>query len=472
MKMRFNKKYVAIGVVAFCVLACAILFFFMCFQLESFKEFVGKFWKAFTPVLWGCIIAYLFTPITNFIEKKIFFPLELRKKDSISVKKKKFFRVIAIILTYIIIAGLLSLFFYSVIPQVVTSVRRISSQINYYIESLRQWGDNLVTRNRDLFANADKFLDIKEDNIVDYLTNTFFPHFTDILTNISSGVMSAITGVWNFLLGLIISVYVLYSKELFAAQGKKITYCLFERERANTLIKDTRFVSDTFIGFITGKIWDSLIIGIICFICSLILKFPYPVLIAVIVGVTNIIPVFGPFIGAIPSALLILIIDPRKCLVFIIFIIILQQLDGNVIGPLILGDSTGLSAFWVIFSITIFGSLWGVGGMLLGIPFFAVIYAISKRRVERRLKAKGLPTETHEYRPLKRIEEDGSFLPLFEADDSNYKYVKKEKKEKKCDSDAKNIAKSALDRLLSKDATEVSDMDVDTDANSTPDSKN
>jgi len=209
----------------------------------------------------------------------------------------------------------------------------------------------------------------------------------------------------------VISIYVLFSKETFAGQGKKITFALFNTKTANQIIKDTRFISDTFIGFISGKIIDSIIIGFICFAGTSILKMPYALLISVIVGVTNVIPFFGPYLGAIPCTILILMVNPVKCIYFILFILVLQQLDGNFIGPKILGQSTGLSGFWVIFSITIFGGIMGVPGMIIGVPFFAVLYAMIKRLINRLLLKRGLPSETNKYMNVDYIQDKDVFVP-------------------------------------------------------------
>ncbi|HOO28395.1 MAG TPA: AI-2E family transporter, partial [Lachnospiraceae bacterium] len=191
--------------------------------------------------------------------------------------------------------------------------------------------------------------------------------------------------------------YLLASKELFCAQAKKLSYALLREERANNLINNMRFANKTFGGFLVGKILDSLIIGIICFVGTSILKIPYALLISVIVGVTNMIPFFGPYLGAIPCAIILIMINPMKCLIFLIFILILQQFDGNILGPKILGNSTGLSSFWVIFAITIFGGLLGILGMFIGVPLFAVIYSAIKTFVNQRLIKKQLPADTTFY---------------------------------------------------------------------------
>ncbi len=215
--------------------------------------------------------------------------------------------------------------------------------------------------------------------------------------------------LWNLIIGFIISIYLLGSKEKFAGQAKKIVYAVFDRKAGNELISNFRFIHGTFIGFLGGKIVDSIIIGIICFVCTSVIGTPYSILVSVIIGLTNIIPFFGPWIGGIPSALLVLMVDPKQALYFGILIIVIQQFDGNILGPKILGDSTGLSGFWVIFSITIFGGLFGVLGMVVGVPIFAVFYAGVKSMVNRSLHKRSLPTDLSPYMTVGQIEESMTF---------------------------------------------------------------
>ena len=235
------------------------------------------------------------------------------------------------------------------------------------------------------------------------------------LTSITSGVIYGVKLVLNILIGLIISVYVMASKETFAGQAKKMIYAIFKPVRANIIVETVRKSNEIFGGFISGKILDSAIIGVIAYIVLAIMKMPDSILIAVIVGVTNIIPFFGPFIGAIPSFVIIVLQDPMKGIYFLIFIVILQQIDGNIIGPKILGDSTGLSSFWVVFAIMVFGGLWGFPGMLLGVPIMAVIYYIVQRSISYFLKKRGLSDQTSEYIYLTRVDKNTNELVYEEA---------------------------------------------------------
>ena len=244
------------------------------------------------------------------------------------------------------------------------------------------------------------------DDIIAWRDNTLLPIVKSWIVTASKHVVSFFSAAWNLVIGLIISVYILASKEKFCAQIKKIFYSMFGAKAANDFIDNLRFANNKFSGFIVGKLVDSFIIGILCFLCCLLFKFDYPVLIALIIGVTNIIPFFGPIFGALPCAILLFMISPIKALYFLLFIIALQQFDGNILGPKILGNSTGVSGFWVIISITFFGGIWGVPGMILGVPIFAVIYAIIKHFVERRLRIRKLPAETTRYYNLERINEE------------------------------------------------------------------
>ncbi|MCR5501630.1 MAG: AI-2E family transporter [Lachnospiraceae bacterium] len=430
MKFKFNKKYLSIAMIAFGVIVFSLLVFFLIYNRENVGKSLSKLITVLKPVLYGMVIAYLFTPMINFFERKIFIPVSLRKKDKqdLSPLKLKVFRVLSIILSMTIVIGLISVLLSFIVPQLVESISSIVAQIPEYQEQVEAAANATLAKHADLYKLFTQYFDTGYEYLSGWFEKFVLPWLQGLLVNVGSGVISAIRGLWNFLIGAIISIYVMLNKELFAGQAKKIAYSVFSRERANLLIKDCRFVSATFLNFIVGKIVDSMIIGVICFICSTIIGFPYPLLISVIIGVTNIIPVFGPFLGAIPSALLILLISPKLCLYFIIFVLILQQVDGNIIGPKILGSSTGISGFWVIFAITLFGGLWGIGGMFIGIPFFAVIYALIKRHIDRRLTRKEMPVNTWDYLPVKRIEEDGSFVKLAETEEDYYIHERDRKK--------------------------------------------
>ena len=247
----------------------------------------------------------------------------------------------------------------------------------------------------------------------------------DILTTVSSSVLKVLMFVWNIIIGLVISIYVLAGKEKFARGSVRLCYAFLERPTANRFVDNVRFTHRTFIGFLAGKVVDSLIVGVLCYFCCLILKLPYALLVSAIVGVTNVIPFFGPYIGAIPSTIIILLVDPKKALTFIILIIILQQIDGNFIGPKILAQSTGITSFWIIFAITLFGGLFSVMGMIIGVPVTAVIISFVERITKAKLKKKELPEDPDCYLNVAKITDEGKIEP----------YVYKKPEKKKTDKD-------------------------------------
>ena len=214
-----------------------------------------------------------------------------------------------------------------------------------------------------------------------WIKTTLLPSMQNILSGAALGVLNVVVVLKNLVIGIIVAVYMLASRKRFVQQGKMVLYSVVKPRWASLITEEVKYADRMFGGFINGKILDSAIIGLLCYIGCLIFKFPSALLVSVIIGVTNVIPFFGPFIGAIPATLLILIQNPIKALWFVLFVLVLQQLDGNIIGPKILGNTTGLSSFWVLFAILLFGGLWGFAGMIVGVPLFAVIYDVIKKLV-------------------------------------------------------------------------------------------
>ncbi|MDY2700513.1 MAG: AI-2E family transporter [Lachnospiraceae bacterium] len=410
MKWQINKRYFRIGLMAFAVIAASICFYYLIFHGDRFSAQINSLIRVVNPVLYGIVFAYLMTPMVNGIERQLLIPLFFKNKTLISSKQKKYMRFFSIILTMIVVILMIYGFFSILIPNILKSIRSISYQFPYYVQNLINWSYKFLDDNPDIADMVIRFLDTYSEKFLDYINNNIMPQMETLVKQVSLSLISVLKVLWNFIIGMIISIYVLYNKETFAGQGKKLTYAFLSTKTANQFIQDIRFTSDTFIGFISGKIIDSIIIGFICFAGTSILKTPYALLVSVIVGVTNVIPFFGPYLGAIPSAILILMVNPIKCIYFIIFIVILQQIDGNIIGPKILGQSTGLSGFWVIFSITVFGGIMGIPGMIIGVPFFAVIYAMIKRITNRMLSKKGLPTETSKYLDVHYIDDNDELI--------------------------------------------------------------
>ena len=366
-------------------------------------------------------MAYLLYPLTRFTEHFLLYH---------NVKKSAARSLSTAFSTFVLLM-LIFLFIYFVIPQL--------------LENLPALGQDLPWMIRNTFNQLTNFLEShgqSTDFLMDIstkLTNAFNSWLEgDPLSDLMSllgRVVDVAKGLLNFVIGIIVMVYVLMSRDQFVGQGKKLLFALCRKQSTcDTILKHLRVINRIFSGFVSGKLLDSLIIGILCGIVLSILNMPYTMLISVIVGITNIIPVFGPFFGAIPSAFLLLLTDPGKCVVFIIFIIILQQVDGNIIGPKILGDSTGLSAFWVLFSLLFFNHLMGFWGMLLGVPLFASFYYLLREFINSRLRKKNLPESTNEYVHAVGINEDGSirtiepnviqFYPLFKGNGSYLSQLK------------------------------------------------
>lgn len=419
--MKSNKDYIKWGLTAFFVVLGGFVSYYVIFHLDSFSSRIRSLITILMPVIDGFILAYLLAPVVNAIERTIttpFFAL-IKKED-----KKNPKRFLSIIITDILVFWAIYVFFSIVIPQIAKSIRTILEQFPSYINTFSLWISNLLNDNPEFQKSVMEFINqytmdfttiinskvLPQLNSINNVTEmvTQFSGVINVITSVSMSVYSIFRGLWNLIIGAIISVYLLASKELFAAQAKKIVYAFCSVNRANRFISNVRFAHKTFGGFFIGKIMDSIIIGLICFAVTSILGTPFCVLISVIIGVTNIIPFFGPFLGAIPSTILILFIDPLQALYFVIFVIILQQVDGNIIGPKILGSSTGLSSFWVIFSITLFGGIWGVLGMIIGVPIFAILFAFMKSLIETRLSAKELSPDTKKYLKLLYINADSS----------------------------------------------------------------
>lgn len=410
---KIANKYIKWGLTALIVLILAIGFVCLIFKGESIRNGFGVLRKVTMPIIDGLIIAFIATPVVNWIEEKLIFPLcRICHIDRNKMKVKKRLRILSVFLTFLLIGLVVYEFFAIVIPQLALSIQNIIAQFPTYLNNLIKLTERLLADNPDVEAYIEGLLATYSNDLNSFLEENALPTLNTVIRSASMSLISALKSLYNLIIGLIISLYLLSGKEKFASQSKKICYALFERHTANQIIRAFRFTNKTFIGFLGGKIVDSAIIGVLCFAGTSVLKMPYPVLISVIVGVTNVIPFFGPYIGAIPSALLILMTDPKKCIAFIIFILALQQLDGNVIGPKILGESTGLSGFWVIFSITLFGGLWGIAGMVVGVPLFAVFYAGVNYMINKFLKKKALSLKTEDYERLKYINAEYDYIPL------------------------------------------------------------
>lgn len=373
------------------VVAISILLVICLFKFDGLLEILSFLISASMPMIVGFVLAYALNPLMIYIEKYLK-KLFCKKKD-----RSKLVRIISLVLTFVLFLSVVFGLIAVVAPEVVRSLANIIDSIPDALTRLQKWATNIL-------EDYPKVLEVvkREINDVSKYIDSFSDDIQPFLMNILDGVWVGVTGAFsyikNFFLGLIVAIYLLLSKEKMQAQLKKSLMAIMSRPKCEKLFKISNDSNRIFSGFITGKIIDSIIIGLLCFIGVTIMNMPYKVMISVVIGVTNIIPFFGPFIGAVPCAFLVMLSEPKKVILFVIFIFLLQQLDGNVIGPTILGDSTGLPAFWVLFSILVGGGLFGFIGMLLGVPTFAVIYNLFKNYINAKLKAKNMSTITDDYR--------------------------------------------------------------------------
>ena len=381
------------GLTAFTVIVACVIVAWLVFQLPAVIAAIKSVLRILAPVIYGLGIAYLLDPIACRIRLLIQPLLEKRWPDRAAGLSRGIGILASLVMLVLLVWALLAM----ILPQLLGSIQDLIPNLSGYYETIQAWIAHLTENSPEIGEYVNNALNSLEDYLNSLLTLDNLMKLQGMFTSLTSSVVAMAKVLLNLVIGLIISIYLLLSKEKFLAQAKKLLYALLGNRRAGYVCNVCTFANRAFGGFIGGKIIDSIIIGVLCFIGLSVLRMPYALLISIIVGVTNIIPFFGPYLGAVPSALLLLVISPVKALTFIIFILILQQLDGNVIGPLILGDATGLSSFWVVVSILIFGGLWGVPGMVVAVPLFAVIYKVISEIVNRLLLRRGLSTVTEDY---------------------------------------------------------------------------
>ena len=369
------KPYLYGMLAGFGAISLSILFFFLIYRFQGFGDAVSKLTGILMPFIYGAVIAYLLKPVCNCVEDFLRRLLPEKMGTAANMLAVTISLLFGILVVYALIM--------MIVPQLITSVTTLYYTARNNLNDFVDWASH-----QEIIASNQKLLDFIEtsyDNLQDTLDNLvrtkLVPSMQSLLSGAALGVMSFVTFLKNIVIGLIVSVYLLASRKKFGQQGKLILYSLVKPRWANLIMEEIRYADRMFGGFINGKILDSAIIGVLCYIACLIFKFPSALLVSVIIGVTNVIPFFGPFIGAIPATLLILIQNPIKALWFVLFVLVLQQVDGNIIGPKILGNTTGLSSFWVLFAILLFGGLWGFVGMIIGVPLFAVIYDVLKKFV-------------------------------------------------------------------------------------------
>lgn len=386
MKINWNTKYNTISVYAFIVVCAIIVFYLSISQMSTLMNKISHIIVILKPFIMGFAIAYLLDFVLRFYENVVF---ETKFFKKFNIKSK---RGLGLLFTYVTAFLFIGLFIHFVLPQLIDSIVGLVNDIPLYIADTTKFINGLIDK-LNLGEQYQGVINENFNNLIDYIIKVA----TNLLPMLGGFLTTLLSSIWNIVLGLIISIYLLIEKERFFALSKKITYAILPKRAAVKTIELTHRSNDTFGKFLSGKILDSFIIGILTFIVLTIFSTPYTLLISVIVGITNIIPFFGPFIGAIPSVIIILFVSPIKAFWFLVIILIIQQIDGNIIGPKILGDSIGISAFWILFSILVAGKFLGLVGMVIGVPLFAIVYSIIKEIIEDKLDKKGLKTETEDY---------------------------------------------------------------------------
>lgn len=415
MKFKFNNRYIKWGSTVVIVFCTCLLFYYLLFYGSNILVAIKNIYTVLMPIFFGFILAYLLTPTLNWLERKFLLPLFSGKNKRDITKAKPYIRALSIILTSLIYILIIWLIIQMLLSQIVPSVQNLLQNFEGYWANFQVWLHDILSTNPAIEEYVSNTLSDYSGELKNYLNETIMiiSKSGELIKTVSVSIFNILKVLWNFIIGFIIAIYLMANKEKYANQAKKIVYAIWNKEKANVIINNMRFAHNTFIGFIIGKVIDSIIIGCLCFGGTSLLQTPYAALVSVVIGVTNVIPFFGPFLGAIPCSILILVVDPMHPLNFVyfaLFILFLQQLDGNLIGPKILGDSTGLSSFWVIFAITLFGGILGIPGMIIGVPLFAIIYAAIKAHVNEALSKKRLSQETNDYTNIEYINEDGKHI--------------------------------------------------------------
>lgn len=391
------------------IFGACILFYFSLLRLDMISAAIGKVLHILKPIIYGFAIAYILNPILKFTEKHM---KKFLNKHFPKIKNSfKLCRITGIFVSLVVLLTVIITLCNMMLPELFRSIRDMVITVPGQLYDAINQITKISTDQTPLGEFFRTILQEGTEFIRNWIGTDLVRQINVMMSSLTEGIINIVSELVNFIIGLIISIYLLFSKEKFSRQCKKMIYAIFSPSKANLILHITIKSDEMFGGFIIGKIIDSAIIGILCFLGLSILDMPYTLLVSVVVGATNVIPFFGPYIGAIPSAILIMLSDPKMGIYFLIFILILQQIDGNIIGPKILGDSTGLSAFWVVFSILLGGGLFGIVGMILGVPTFAVIYYLIGLWVDTLLTRKNLPTDTDSYDEMSYVSADGGYMP-------------------------------------------------------------
>ncbi len=445
---RWNKHYLGWGITAFVVIVASMLVCTMLMNISNIAEGIGSFLSVITPIIYGFIIAYLLAPVVAKLEKDLFGRIfkksgehyEDKNSQSGDVRyrhlkiyvKNKPARICSITVTFLLFIGIIAGVLIAIIPQLTTTITLLVDNIPTYITNVTTWVSETFQNYPEIGEDITNIVRDAGSTLRKLLNDQLLPQMGDYLGFLTNGIMSVIGTILNLIFGIVVAIYCLYSKELFAAQAKKSLYCILPISKANRFIGSIRKIHRSFGNFITGTIIDSFVVGCITFAVTTLSGVPFSLLVSVVMGLTNIIPYFGPFIGLVPCLFLIFMEDPFMCIIFTIIVLVIQNVNGNIISPRILGESTGLTSFWVIFAILVGQGIFGFWGLIIGIPLFAVVYSTAKTFVSDKLKAKGLPHHSDDYTDINSFDvaaEGGEIMPVSLSETVAAERAAKEKKE-------------------------------------------
>ncbi len=404
MREKYKSVYLKLGLTIFAAGAALIFLFEAINNLDGINEGWATIYSIVSPFVYGLVMAYLLCPIYNATVRRMY----RLTKDKWPTRRGalRFARVNGTVVALLTLFGVIGGLFALILPETIRSIIGLIQTMPNRVNALIDWIQALPQgqENPEMAAAFETVINQATNTFLDWAENTLMPKLGDYMSKTFAGVWFTVKTVMNIFIGVIVCVYFLNSKENFKAQAKKTIMALCTKERADDIFEFSNFTNRQFGGFINGKLIDSFIIGVLCAILMTILKLPYTVLVSTIIGITNFIPFFGPFIGAVPGTLIILLESPIQALYFVILILVLQQFDGNILGPKILGETSGLASFWVMFAILVFGGLFGFVGMIIAVPTFAVIYYYSGKYVRKKLRRKNMPEETSEYQEFNKYD--------------------------------------------------------------------
>lgn len=414
MKLHRNERYVKWGLTAFLVIVAGGLFWMVFSNLRGFYNLILEFIDIISALLYGCFFAYLMNPVMV-RSQRVLDKLLAKNKKLTEKRAKSISKIASIVIAVLVLLLALYAIVALIVPNLISSLEELlqKDRLETYYKTVSDWLDGIITN-----TPFEQWINKNVDSLLDWVLKTL--NSIDIaafVASLTSSVYSVVAGVFNILLGIVAAVYILVFKVQLKSQAKKLTVAIFSPRHANRLFEIARRTDRIFGGYVIGKIIDAIFVGVVTYIAMLIMHLPYAPLISTIVGVTNVIPFFGPIIGLVPSALLLLIDDPLNALYFTIFTLILQQIDGNIVENRILGERLGISDWWVLVAILVFGGVFGFGGMMLGVPIFAVLYTLIADGVNKRLQNKHYPTSTDAYYSIRTTDD----LPV--APPSTYAYV-------------------------------------------------